>query len=118
MQPDGRSVGTPGLSAIVGIGGRRKTADRVAGRGVEVAMSWYVLAHDAQYFGLIWELFNGSPRRPRSGLVDLQHAQLSCSLGAARVEARRARGILGLEFQPVPIRFEGRGPETRILRAD
>jgi len=81
-------------------------------------LSWYVLAHNSQYFGLIWEIFNNSPRRPRSALVDLQHAQLSCNLGAARVEARRARGILGMEFRPVEIRFEGRGPETRILRAD
>ncbi len=80
--------------------------------------NWYALAHDGRYFGQAWEIQNGACRRPRSILTDLRGASLFFSLPVAEAEARRARGILGLEFRPVPVRFEDRGTKPWILHVD
>ena len=81
-------------------------------------MQWYVLERDGQYFGQTWQIENGSSCNPRSRLVDLQQAMLCAGLQPARLEARRAWGILGVKFRPVEVRFEGLGPQTKILLAD
>ena len=83
---------------------------------------WYAIAcvSSSGYLGQRWEMFNNSPRRPRTALVDLQHATKCATLTAAKEECRRGKGILGLEFRPVPIGFrEGKdkhgNKETRVI---
>jgi len=80
-------------------------------------MPWYALMHPTGYLGRQWEIFNNSPRRPRLGIVPLQKAELCTNLVNAREEARRAKGILGLDFVPVEVRIEVRGEESRIRMA-
>ena len=68
---------------------------------------WYAAAclSSPDYLGQQWEIFNNSPRRPRTALVGLQDATKCATLAAAKEECRRGRAILGIEFRPVPIGF-------------
>ena len=86
---------------------------------------WYAIACLSKpgYLGQKWEIFNNSPRRPRTVLVDLQHADKCSNLAWAKSDAHRGFGILGLQFKPVPIGFrevkDKHGKkETRIVLED
>jgi hypothetical protein len=66
------------------------------------------------YAGLKWEILNESPRRPRMALVPIQKATLSAGMANARIEARRYREVLGVEFEPLPVEIIGQGKNARV----
>ncbi len=80
-------------------------------------MPWYVLAHTNEYLGQRWEVFNASLRRPRTAMVDLQHATKCSSLSWAEEEARRGKAILGVDFLPLEITIKGHGKDARVVLA-
>lgn len=77
-------------------------------------MAWYVLACPEGYLGNAFENYNGSSRRPRYAIVDLQEASLFFGETAISEGAKRGFGILGLDFKPVKVKIEGQGEKAKV----
>lgn len=76
---------------------------------------WYVLRCEGGYIGYIFELFNNSPKRPRLAVTeDLQEAVIGTET-MLRYWRRMGVEVLGVESEPVPVRFE-RDHETKTTR--
>jgi hypothetical protein len=83
-------------------------------------LTHYVLTDGELVWGLLWETFNNSPRRPRHAMRVLQSSIefrpiVLYGRTNANEELRRARAIKGLELRAIPIRYEGRGEHARIV---
>lgn len=85
--------------------------------------AWYVLRCDGGYLGTQWAVKQNCITSPRTvvlpSLAAPLYATVTTCLGrpAWEAEARRARAILGVEFEPVPVRFVDKGPRGRDPRA-
>lgn len=76
---------------------------------------WYVLQCKGGYIGNVFELFNNSPKRPRMTVTeDLQEAVIGTET-MLRYWRRMGVEILGVESEPVPVRFE-KDSKTKMTR--
>jgi hypothetical protein len=83
-------------------------------------MPWYVLECENGYLGNEFELYNGTARRPRLAVVDLQEASLFAKTKSAKEFSKLCENVIGIGGEPKPVRFEKRKneagqPETRII---
>lgn len=78
-------------------------------------MAWYVLECENGYLGNEFELYNGTARRPRLAVVDLQSASLFAKVKSAKEFSRLCENVIGIGGKPKPVRFQKMKDETRII---